>query len=806
MPSTVELIVKFAQPLKAFRAVDRAAKKTNQTFEETQEVLRKVTKASLGVKASVEATQKSLPKLSQVQGVLAAKVRNSEQAMRSQIKALRDLQVRVRFNGSLYNKLGDEIAKYEAKLNSANRAAEKAKTTNNGLAQGLRRLAVGFGAARAAQATLQAGIRRDESERRLRLLTQRFGETAQAQEAAQRAADKFNLSQTEANVQLSRLIARLRPMGLSMATIETAFAGFNTATILAGATASESAGAFLQLSQALGSGVLRGQELNSILEQAPLIAQAIATEMGVTVGALKKLGEEGKITSEIVIRALGLVEREGAGQLTEALKGPAAAIKSFQNAAEDVQVALTQDIIPEMATSFRELAVLIESLGPLFRTVGGGLGESLGNLNSLISLVTQPGAVSARKDIERGRRPTNVEGSRELFEPLGGKQFTERLRLQAANAAKLTGKDVEELYVASLQRALKTLDAKAATLPSNFDMMVMNAAGPKKKPTELSDEEKKRLEKIQEQGLAASERLRIVTAELAILQESDEIEKIRLQFALEKANVQANYAAQIEKALTTEERQNLEAALRLDLQRLSLEQNVAITGEIEKQTQTFSDQLAHQDELSQLLVQQNDIFAQIGQTIEDGLVRGIEDAITGAKSLGEALSDVLKSVGSMFLKQGISSLVGGIFGGFGGGGGFGVTPKTAGLDFSSAFMASGGFVDQPTRAVIGEGGESEYVIPSSKMNEAMGRYARGARGGAVIPDGPGGDASGGMTGGGGSIDVSYSVERINNVNYVTAAEFERGMAQAAKRGAELGRRGVYSDLVNKRSVRSRVGV
>jgi hypothetical protein len=61
-------------------------------------------------------------------------------------------------------------------------------------------------------------------------------------------------------------------------------------------------------------------------------------------------------------------------------------------------------------------------------------------------------------------------------------------------------------------------------------------------------------------------------------------------------------------------------------------------------------------------------------------------------------------------------------------------------------------------------------------------------------------------GGGGSIDVRYSVERINNVDYVTAAEFERGLNQAAKRGAEMGRQGVYSDLVNKRSVRSRVGV
>ena len=120
--------------------------------------------------------------------------------------------------------------------------------------------------------------------------------------------------------------------------------------------------------------------------------------------------------------------------------------------------------------------------------------------------------------------------------------------------------------------------------------------------------------------------------------------------------------------------------------------------------------------------------------------------------------------------------------------------------------AEGAFVSGPTRALIGEGGESEYVVPASKMNEAMGRYARGARGAAVIPDGSGGDVGGEMGGGGGSIDVSYSVERINNVNYVTAAEFEKGMAQAAKRGAEMGKRGVYSDLVNKRSIRSRVGI
>ena len=126
--------------------------------------------------------------------------------------------------------------------------------------------------------------------------------------------------------------------------------------------------------------------------------------------------------------------------------------------------------------------------------------------------------------------------------------------------------------------------------------------------------------------------------------------------------------------------------------------------------------------------------------------------------------------------------------------------------FAEGGYAQGGYVSGPTRALIGEGGQPEYVIPASKMTEAMGRYARGARGAAVIPEGDGMSTEGGMNGISGVVDVRYSVERINNVDYVTAAEFERGMNQAAKRGAELGRQGVYSDLVNKRSIRSRVGV
>ena len=88
----------------------------------------------------------------------------------------------------------------------------------------------------------------------------------------------------------------------------------------------------------------------------------------------------------------------------------------------------------------------------------------------------------------------------------------------------------------------------------------------------------------------------------------------------------------------------------------------------------------------------------------------------------------------------------------------------------------------------------------------MARYSAGTRGDAVI-DGDGSSASDGSTQSAGAvIDVNYSVERINSVEYVTNAEFQRGMTAAAKQGAELGRKQVYGDLINKRSVRSRLSI
>lgn len=78
----------------------------------------------------------------------------------------------------------------------------------------------------------------------------------------------------------------------------------NKQMTLSGASSVGRDAAMLQLTQAMSSGVLRGEELNSILEQTPTIAQSIAKYMGVNVGTMRELASEGAITAEVVKNAL----------------------------------------------------------------------------------------------------------------------------------------------------------------------------------------------------------------------------------------------------------------------------------------------------------------------------------------------------------------------------------------------------------------------------------------------------------------------------------------------------------------------
>ena len=78
----------------------------------------------------------------------------------------------------------------------------------------------------------------------------------------------------------------------------------NKQITLSGASASAASAAILQLTQGLSSGALRGEELNSVLEQTPMIAQSIADYLGVSTGEMRELASEGALTASVVKNAI----------------------------------------------------------------------------------------------------------------------------------------------------------------------------------------------------------------------------------------------------------------------------------------------------------------------------------------------------------------------------------------------------------------------------------------------------------------------------------------------------------------------
>jgi hypothetical protein len=165
-----------------------------------------------------------------------------------------------------------------------------------------------------------------------------------------------------------------------------------------------------------------------------------------------------------------------------------------------------------------------------------------------------------------------------------------------------------------------------------------------------------------------------------------------------------------------------------------------------------------------------------------------------AKALILKALGILSNVGSLGgnFNAGAMGSVSGIAGGDGGIGSLAGNFK----------FAEGGFVNGPTNALIGEGGESEYVIPSSKMSAAMSNYSMGKRGGSVIAD----SGSGGGESGGGGGTFTLETVMINSVEYATVDQVRAMGAQATKQGAEGGFSKSMGSLRNSRSQRSRLGM
>lgn len=167
----------------------------------------------------------------------------------------------------------------------------------------------------------------------------------------------------------ARTALALKDLGVSQAQTLSFTKSLNQAVILSGASAQEANAALIQLSQGLASGTLRGDELRSVLEQLPSVADVIAKGLGVTRGELRELGTQGKITAQDILTAFADAREELDERFAKTIPTIGQSLVVLRNNFVQLLGSLDQNI-GASETLARFILTLADNMGTLARAVG----------------------------------------------------------------------------------------------------------------------------------------------------------------------------------------------------------------------------------------------------------------------------------------------------------------------------------------------------------------------------------------------------------------------------------------------------
>jgi len=196
-----------------------------------------------------------------------------------------------------------------------------------------------------------------------------------------------------ANVALvARISDPVKAMGGSQQDVLALTREVNDSLRISNASTAEGSAAMLQFAQAMGAGVLQGEELNSVLENAPRLAKAIADGLGMTTGELKSLGAQGVLTSQQVFKAL---QSQQGALADEASRLPLTVGMAWTNAQEGVKQYIGQldkstgastGLATALNTVATNIPAIASGLQDIATVAGGILGARM--VNQVMEYVT----------------------------------------------------------------------------------------------------------------------------------------------------------------------------------------------------------------------------------------------------------------------------------------------------------------------------------------------------------------------------------------------------------------------------------
>ena len=613
---------------------------------------------------------------------------------------------------------------------------------------GLKTALLGIGITALAKNTIMASANFGKLQQRLKLLTSGTGTYQQSLDLVREAQRKFGLSITDSMDAVANLTARLAPMGLGFQDIRDVMLGFNTAAILAGASSDEQRNAMIQLSQALGSGTLRGDEFNSIAEQMPTILKPVADILGVNVGQLRAMAAEGKITAPIVVEALKNISDESGDMLKQLMANdPTMVFKILGNELEALSIAVGDLLGPAVLDATRLLTQLVQSVTDFARSEAGqvtavflGIGAAIKGISVIVPLavtaVSQFVAQAQAAAISSALASTGLKGmAAASFLAAGGITkatiathafkialaqtgiglliiglgFLATAFLQAHNAGKQFNTLLEEGSSADITAQIEATDAKIKSLKTSLENL-RGKGGTQNKSRRLA------LGRELEEALEKTEELKVALADA-------EARELTLAFEtqvkdLEKANASLAKRNILEKEITEE------AKIRKDHELAIAEIEAQFEGDEAKKLKDLQDQnLAHKLNTLEIKKQQDatkeleKVMEDLGRTIAEGVSDALVDAVMGAKSLAEAANALLNDIGRQLLRLGINTALGAIFGG----------------PFEKlASFAEGGRPPVGKMSLVGEKGPELFVPDSAGTIIPNNQLGTGNTGGNVV--------------------------------------------------------------------------
>jgi tape measure domain-containing protein len=199
---------------------------------------------------------------------------------------------------------------------------------------------------------------------RLKLATIGQTEFTTAQKELFDIAQRIGVPIQETATLYGKLQQAVRMLGGEQKDALTITESISQALRISGASATEAQSSLLQFGQALASGVLRGEEFNSVVENSPRLAQALADGLNVPIGRLRKLAEEGRLTADVVVNALLRQKDKLASEYTQLPQTVSQAFQRLQNAFGQwvSQVDASTGITKKLADALTWLATNLEKV------------------------------------------------------------------------------------------------------------------------------------------------------------------------------------------------------------------------------------------------------------------------------------------------------------------------------------------------------------------------------------------------------------------------------------------------------------